>query len=326
MKSRIVTIPTLFPFHHLSGVPMKCTLALTFVFYLGGCGRSNDPGSLISEIEAAAKAGADVTPDQVERAKDAAARLGRLGPAAVPAMIEGLGNSDMFVRDLLVRALAEIGAPGVAPLTAAIGDRNAHRRRGAIEALQGLALFKKVDIKSAVPALKSASTDSDALVRRAALGTLSVALADTGDSQLVAALKDTHPSVRVFAARSLAYLPGRPVPLEALPALMAALEDDDRHVQLFAATALGKLGPEAKAAAPRIARLLEDHGEKDGRNGFGGYEFANALVGIGPDAIVPLKDLLRSKKTDVRSRARRALETLGRSHPAALEALKHLPL
>jgi HEAT repeat protein len=314
---------------------MKGILFLGLVVLLAGCGGGNDPAALVGQIEAAAKLGPSITPDQLKRAQEASSKLARLGAAAIPAMLEGLGSTERMTRELLVPAFAQIGAPAVASLTAAIADKSPQRRRGAIDALFVLTMHEQVDMTPAVPALKAALTDADAEVRRSALGMLAVVLEEAADPLLIAALKDTDRGVRVSAAQSFALrrsggqpapkLPGdltamgriairsganRQVPPEAAPALIAALEDNDQYVQVAAAQALGKLGPMAQSAAPRIAQLLEHHGEHKGKNGFGGHDFANALVGIGPAAIVPLKGLLESKKADVRARAQQALERL----------------
>jgi HEAT repeat protein len=320
---------------------MKRLLFMPLVLVCLGCGEGNDPVALVAQIEAVSKALPNVTPGQIQRAKDAAAQLGRLGAVAVPAMIEGLGSGDRMMRELLAPAFAEIGAPAVAPLTAAAADKNAHRRHGAIEGLFWL-MQKKVDISSAVPALKTAVADADALVRRAALTVLNELRIEGTDPLLVAGLKDTDREVRRMAALTLSLRRAAPaaeqaaipprfllrptelrlIPPAAMPALIALLEDDDQYLQLYAAKALGKFGSAAKAAAPRIAGLMEIHGEQKGVNGFGGYEFAEALVAIGPEAIAPLQGLLQSNKVDVRTRARRALEKLAQAHPAAQEALK----
>lgn len=327
---------------------MKCLPFLSSIVLFVGCGGGNDPASLVGQIETASKAGSKVTPDQAKRAQDAVVKLGRLGPPAIPAMIDGLGNEERSAREMLVPAFAEIGEPAVAPLTTAVAAKSSHRRRGAIDALYALSTFKQVDVSSAVPALKTAMTDADAGVRGAALATLCVVLPEEADQLLIAALKDTHAHVRrssaqLFSVRRAVGQPAqkgplppelagrnrvadlaganRPVPPEAAPALIGALDDGDQYVRLAAAQALGKLGPAAKAAAPRIAQLLEDHGEQQGQNGFGGHEFATALVGLGPEAIRPLKSLLQSKKADVRARVRQSLKALARTHPAALEPL-----
>jgi HEAT repeat protein len=44
----------------------------------------------------------------------------------------------------------------------------------------------------------------------------------------------------------------------AVPALIAALEDQDAEVRIFAAEALGEIGPEAKEAVPTLIAALKD--------------------------------------------------------------------
>ncbi len=49
---------------------------------------------------------------------------------------------------------------------------------------------------------------------------------------------------------------------EFVPALVDALDDDDKNVREFVAAALGEIGPDARAAVPALTALLEDREEK----------------------------------------------------------------
>jgi hypothetical protein len=71
---------------------------------------------------------------------------------------------------------------------------------------------------------------------------------------LVAALQDRDSRVRVFAAQSLGFKGAR----EAVPALAVALKDESESVRYTAATALGNIGPAAAEAIPGLEKLLQD--------------------------------------------------------------------
>lgn len=73
------------------------------------------------------------------------------------------------------------------------------------------------------------------------------------EAQYLAGLHDGHPSVRVFAARALGEI--GPVAKAAVPALAASLTDPDPFVRKEAAGALGKLGREAVPAMAAIVRV-----------------------------------------------------------------------
>jgi len=67
-----------------------------------------------------------------------------------------------------------------------------------------------------------------------------------------------HPNneIRFYAVLALGYL-GRSRTL-AVPELISALDDDEWSVRAAAARVLGKLGPEAREARPRLERLVAD--------------------------------------------------------------------
>lgn len=73
------------------------------------------------------------------------------------------------------------------------------------------------------------------------------------EAQWLAALRDAHPSVRVFAARALGEI--GPAAKAAIPELTASLNDPDPIVRKEAASALGKFGREAMPAMAAIHRV-----------------------------------------------------------------------
>ncbi|MBS0208985.1 MAG: HEAT repeat domain-containing protein [Planctomycetes bacterium] len=73
---------------------------------------------------------------------------------------------------------------------------------------------------------------------------------------LIAALEDKDPEVRSFACRSLSVMGDRAAP--AVGALTARLSDPDENVRRAAARALGQIGPAAKSAIPALIELLRN--------------------------------------------------------------------
>ena len=107
---------------------------------------------------------------------------------------------------------------------------------------------------------------------------------------------------------------GRGPPGTALPALVKALNDPDYYVRLFAAVALGMIGPEAKPAVPALRECFRDprrHLQK---------EAAGALGQLGPAAKDAIPDLIHAlSDADLGSFASQALAKIG---PLAVPALK----
>jgi HEAT repeat protein len=99
-----------------------------------------------------------------------------------------------------------------------------------------------------------------------------------------------------------------------IPALIEGLKDKNPSMRVYYITALGGIGPEAKAAVPALAEALKD--EKD----FVHRAATDALGKIGADAAVPA--LVEALKDGGRVRVY-AAEALWRinQHPAAVPAL-----
>src|SRR5262249_17757636 len=83
----------------------------------------------------------------------------------------------------------------------------------------------------------------------------------------------------------------------AVPALLKLLEKTDRRLAEDAMEALGRIGPEAKAAVPLLTARLKDKDESTRARA------AQALGQIGPDAKKALPDL-KKLLTDERERVR----------------------
>src|SRR5262249_37652713 len=94
---------------------------------------------------------------------------------------------------------------------------------------------------------------------------------------LIAALKDHDPGVRVAAAKALGAI--GPKAKSAVTALIERLEDNNAHVRAQSAEALGVIGPEAQSAVPAL--LMASRKDK-----YGGARanVIRALVAIDPGA------------------------------------------
>ena len=99
---------------------------------------------------------------------------------------------------------------------------------------------------------------------------------------------------------------------EAVPALVQALADEDEHVRWAAASALRDSGPDAVDAVPALVQALQDEHE-DVRQAA-----ASALGKIGPQAVPALIEALGDGDAHVRQGASLALGLIG---PEAREAV-----
>jgi HEAT repeat protein len=168
-----------------------------------------------------------------ETRADAAQALARYGAPAADAIEAALASGDANARFWLIAALAELdGERALNKLSAALGDPDEGVRAAAAHALgrrgQGAgALLTALDDPSAFVSLQAAH----ALAR---MGPDAVPV-------LVAGLGHASARVRVGAARALAALPP-PAARPAMPALIAALDDDSPAVQFHAEQALERLG------------------------------------------------------------------------------------
>src|SRR5262245_8588645 len=138
--------------------------------------------------------------------------------------------------------------------------------------------------------------------------------------------KAKDPRDRARAVEALAQI--GPKAEVAIPALRAALDDDDRLVQARAIEALGRIGPAAKSAIPQLMEFLKPKRNLDDsdaravvrRQAFLGVT-KDALVGIGEPAVPAVAELLVS---DVAREQAIGAELLARIGPPAKNALPDL--
>lgn len=237
--------------------------------------------------------------------------LAAIGPAAMPALIEGLSDFRSDVRNGVIKAMVEIGIPpreAIPPLIEALEDSNRIVRANAAFALGKIG----PSAKQAIPTLTKLLTDPDADVRAAASKAVGAIdpKATVAIGPLVRRLRGDWREMK-NAAESLSKMGEA-----AVPPLIEALHDRELKVRIAAAHILGEIGPAAKDAVPSLTAALKD------RSGIpGGASMvdvaAEALGKIGPAAADAAPALLVAA-AGWSSQARNALVKLG---PGALPVL-----
>jgi HEAT repeat protein len=151
-------------------------------------------------------------------------------PALVRALAEALAAAEPDARAWLVAALAPLpGDEATAALAGALGDPDEGVRASAALALGGR--------RAGLPALLAALDDPSTFVALQA-GHALTRFGREAALALSATLQGGSASARVAAARALATIRAT----EAIPALIAALEDDSPAVQFYAEQALERMG------------------------------------------------------------------------------------
>jgi HEAT repeat protein len=131
---------------------------------------------------------------------------------------------------------------------------------------------------------------------------------------LLAALKDEDAKVREAAAQAL----GQMGP-DALPALVTMLGHDDKYVRRNAVWAMGKLGPAARPALRGLCQALKD---ADPRTASGAAQALGNMGTDGADAVPPLAEAMRGTNIVLCRLAAKALSQIG--VPALGTLIAHL--
>ena len=109
----------------------------------------------------------------------------------------------------------------------------------------------------------------------------------------------------------------KPIPPE-IQNLTSALRSEDRDVRASAVLALGKIGPEPKAAVPALIEALKDEYQEIR------WHAANTLTDIGPDAKAAVPALIEALKDDYWSVRQPSAQALGKIGPEAKAAVPAL--
>ncbi len=126
---------------------------------------------------------------------------------------------------------------------------------------------------------------------------------------LIEKLGNLEPSAHIEAAEELAVL--GPAAKDAVPALVAVLDDPDVQVRATAAIALGRIGSDAKDAVGKLIGLLEDATE------LVRWTALIALGDIGPAASPAVPSVIRKLRDEAENVRSGAMFALGRIGPAA---------
>lgn len=190
----------------------------------------------------------------------AAQALGKLGPAAAPAvptLIRMLGHGSPYEQQVVAKSLADIGAPALAALI----DVVAHDKGAAGDAAASALLRHYRWPGSGPPAGENLPGDPTASGRRQAIERLgAIGRADEVIIKLLArAARDPVPSVRLVALKSLAQANRNLQP--ALPQLVACSHDEAPVIREWSARALGNISPAAKPVIAALTRLAQDNEE-----------------------------------------------------------------
>jgi HEAT repeat protein len=160
--------------------------------------------------------------------------LARLGPTAVPALLDGLRQQ----RQGLLWPCALFGLPPLGKAAVAAVPNPLLARRQEVCMSFGLALGRMG--QPAMPRILEALRDANSSVRLGAVWALLVLGPEAADARpaLLERLRDRDHEVQLSAGLALARM-GKP----AVPDLAARLEDRDEQVRLCAANALAHVGP-----------------------------------------------------------------------------------
>lgn len=166
-------------------------------------------------------------------AQTASYLLSKIGPLAIPELIEALSDKERDLRQVWVaRTIGRIGpnaAAAVPALARELSNEHAHVRQAAAEALSKIGPASE----PAVPGI-------------------------------VVLLADSHPAVRQAAARSLACV--GPAAERAIPLLFPLLGDEDDKVREAAIETLARTGP---AAVPWLIDFIQNRDQRRRASGGG---------------------------------------------------------
>jgi HEAT repeat protein len=217
-------------------------------------------------------------------------------------------------REQSVQNLKGYGEQAAPILLIAFKDQDDTLRRKAAQAVASIG--QKAGPLSVVPALINALKDEDTNVRRtaglalgmmeekASAGTPQSAVTQSAVPALINALKDKDKVVRLNAMWTLALIESKAsaaIPRSVIPVLIKALEDEQYHLRLNAATALANMGEDA---VPAVLIAVKDQ-DRELRS-----RVVRVLRRIGKKAVPALVNALQDKSAAVRVEA--AILLMGR--------------
>jgi HEAT repeat protein len=186
--------------------------------------------------------------------------------------------------------LAKIGPPALPQLYTAFDQKEIRRRRNAIQAIGVIAFNRGYRpepklVSQAVPAMRAALRDEDALIRSVAAAHLAYA---AGDKDLAPIVIDAIPDLAGALSDKDAYVRGQSAlglacfgasAKSAVPELQKALDDPTPLVRFWAAFALcGRVGDKRELAEPVLLALFRSGPVKTGGGTFGSVSWAAGMV------------------------------------------------
>ena len=215
------------------------------------------------------------------RARAAAWTPLRLGEAAVPHLLDALDDDDPYVsynaasQLLYMGGISGIGKGDETALCGPLALRIAPALIRFLESPWGTRVGIEVSaaarelgaMGAGIPGAASSvvrvlPTEFSSFGSRTAeaLHRLALSAPRSETKPLAKLLRRGYPRRRLGAAMALGWMGARAG--EAVPDLVAALEDEDMWVQLSAAISLGRIGRGADTAVPALARLLDDEWDR----------------------------------------------------------------
>jgi HEAT repeat protein len=230
--------------------------------------------------------------DDTALRQGAAKALGGMGDGAkeaVPALVKNLGHWDADVRSEVAEALSLIGPEALKPVSEALNGPEPKLREGAAKALASMG-------RAAAPAaptlLKAVGAEQESSARAAMLIALPKIGLPPASSlpPLVAALRDSKEDLRHAAVNALLLV--RPAADTVVPALIPLLKDADAGTAQRAAYVLGRCGVAARAAVPALVQAIRQTPAP------AKAALIEAVTQIGAPAIPELLALAKTEKVD----------------------------
>lgn len=256
-------------------------------------------------------------------------RLQRLeadAAAAVEPLAALLSDGDSAIRCQAVRAMRAIGPAALRALDALIDAVDDEDQETATVAAGALGVFG-VDAAAAADKLTKVWRDTERKgdLRSSALSALAHVAPDAPATHtaILEAMDEQEKFVQMAAMRALGVCD--PLPDEAMPKLIEALRGEDRDLQGWAAETLVLLGPAGVGAVAALVEVLKDPTRLEERgNPYRRWRAAEALGEIGPaaeDAVPALIEAADDSDGAVSAYAALALGKIGPKAAAAMPLL-----
>jgi HEAT repeat protein len=285
--------------------------------------------ALASAACALRELGHSVVPALIEGLKDTnffvrcacATTIQKFGPSAkeaIPALVDALNDSSFMVRDLSLSALKSMDSADrrtVPELMEFLSVDEPHLQMYAAWKLGNLGRSANQSVELLFGPLLGMNFDAS---DHAAVALSKIAPEGThAVPQFIEGLKHPDSMVRIQALRQILAF-GRESP-HTIPALISAMKDDEGVVRMLAAHALGSFGEAAKSAVPALIDALKRR-ESDPT---GVVSFAAlTLGGIGPAAKAAVPALIKSLDDEYARGP--SIVALGLIGPPATEAVPSL--